>query len=120
MSYIDGFVLAVPTVNKAEYLEHARASVPVFKKYGALRMVENWGVDVPDGEQTSFPKAVKCGVDETVVFSWIEWPSKAARDKGMAAAMTDPFFQNEDSRVPYDGSRMIFGGFETLLDEAST
>jgi len=93
--------------------------VPVFKKYGALRVVENWGVDVPDGEQTSFPMAVKATEDETVVFSWIEWPSKAARDKGMEAAMTDPFFQNEDGHVPYDGARMIFGSFETILDETS-
>ena len=119
MTYIDGFVLAVPTANKAAYLEHARASVPVFKKYGALRMVENWGVDVPDGERTSFPMAVKCQADETVVFSWIEWASRAARDTGMEALMKDPFFQNEDGRVPYDGARMIFGSFETLLDETS-
>jgi len=116
MSYIDGFVLAVPTAKKEEYLEHARASVPVFKKYGALRMVENWGVDVPGGEQTSFPLVVKAEEDETVVFSWIEWPSKAAREAGMEAAIKDPFFQNEDMAVPYDGARMIFGSFETILD----
>lgn len=119
MSYIDGFVLAVPTANKEAYLEHARASAPVFKKYGALRLVENWGVDVPDGEQTSFPKAVKCGADETVVFSWIEWPSKVARDTGIKEAEKDPFFQNDDGVVSYDGARMVFGSFETILDERS-
>jgi uncharacterized protein YbaA (DUF1428 family) len=116
MTYIDGFVLAVPTDNKEAYLAHARESVPVFQKYGALRLVENWGVDVPDGEQTSFPLAVKATEDETVVFSWIEWPSKAARDAGMKQAEKDPFFQNEGGVVPYDGMRMIFGSFETILD----
>ena len=116
MTYIDGFVLAVPTDKKEAYLAHARESVRVFQKYGALRLVENWGVDVPDGEQTSFPLAVKATEDETVVFSWIEWPSKAARDAGMKQAEKDPFFQNEGGVVPYDGTRMIFGSFETILD----
>ncbi len=117
MSYVDGFVLAVPTANRAAYLEHARASVAVFKKHGAVRVVETWGADVPDGEVTSFPMAVKCQPDETVVFSWIEWPSKAVRDAGMEKLVDDPFFQNEDASVPYDGGRMIFGGFEMILDE---
>lgn len=115
MSYIDGFVVAVPTANKEAYLQHARDSVVVFKKHGALRVMENWGADVPDGELTSFPKAVKLKEDETVVLSWIEWPSKEARDKGMAALETDPFFENEE--MPFDGNRMIFGSFETILDE---
>ena len=117
MTYVDGFVVAVPDANKDRYLEQARRSVPVFKKYGALRCVENWGVDVPDGKTTSFPLAVRCAPGETVVFSWIEWPSKEARDEGMEAAMKDPFFTTPDDPDAFDGSRMIFGSFETILDE---
>lgn len=116
MTYVDGFVIAVPTANKDAYLEHAKACVPVFKKYGALRLVETWGVDVPDGEVTSFPMAVKAKPDETVMFSWIVWPSKEVRDDGMEAAMQDPFFA-EGYELPFDGKRMIFGSFETILDE---
>ena len=117
MSYVDGFVIAVPTANKEAYLMHAQACVPVFKKYGAVRLVETWGNDVPDGEQTSFPMAVKAKPGETIVFSWIEWPSKEARDKGMEKAMKDPFFANEDQTMPFDGARMIFGSFDVILDE---
>ena len=116
MTYIDGFVAAVPTKNKAAYLKHAKDSVSVFKKYGALRCVENWGVDVPDGDVTSFPLAVKAKPDETVVLAWIVWPSKEVRDKGMEEAVKDPFFSQE-MEIPFDGSRLIFGGFETILDE---
>ena len=115
MSYVDGFVIAVPTAKKEAYLKMAQESVPVFKKYGALRLVENWGVDVPEGELTSFPMAVQLKPDETVVFSWIEWPSKEVRDTGMEAAMEDPFFAQEDA-MPFDGKRMIFASFETILD----
>ena len=115
MTYIDGFVLAVPTAKKEAYLKHAKDCVPIFKKYGALRLVENWGVDVPDGEVTSMPTAVQLKPDETVLFSWIEWPSKEVRDKGMEELMKDPFFQQEHE-IPFDGKRMIFGGFETILD----
>ncbi|MEO0466324.1 MAG: DUF1428 domain-containing protein [Pseudomonadota bacterium] len=115
MTYVDGFVLAVPTANKQAYLDHARDCVPIFKKYGALRCVENWGVDVPDGETTSFPMAVKAEPGETVMFSWIVWPSKEARDTGMEALMKDPFFA-QDMDMPFDGKRMIFGSFETILD----
>ncbi|MEL7130602.1 MAG: DUF1428 domain-containing protein [Pseudomonadota bacterium] len=117
MTYVDGFVLAVPTANKAAYLNHAKASAPIFKKYGAERVVECWGDDVPDGEVTSFPMAVKLKPDETVVFSWIIWPSKAARDRGMEQAVKDPFFEAEGARMPFDGKRMIFGGFETIMDK---
>lgn len=115
MGYIDGFVLAVPEDKKDDYLEHARACVPVFKKYGAVRLVENWGVDVPDGELTSFPMAVKCKPGEVVMFSWVEWPSKTVRDTGMKALVKDPFFA-QDHAIPFDGKRMLLGSFETVLD----
>jgi len=116
MTYIDGFVVSVPTKNKEAYIKHAKESVPVFKKYGALRCVENWGTDVPEGELTSFPKAVQAQPDETVVMAWIVWPSKDARDVGMVKAEADPFFAG-DGEMPFDGKRMIFGGFETIVDE---
>ena len=115
MTYIDCFVAAVPIENKDAYLEHARITSPVFKKYGALRVVDNWGDDVPDGEVTSFPLAVKAKQGEVIVFSWIEWPSKEARDKGMEQCMSDPIF-NSDMEMPFDGKRMLIGSFETISD----
>ena len=117
MSYVDGFVIPVPKANKEEYIRVAKACAPVFKKYGALRCVENWGVDVPNGEVTSFPMSVKLKEDETVVFSWILWPSKEVRDAGMDKAMKDPFFSAENMPMPFDTKRLIFGSFETIVDE---
>ncbi|MBL8381651.1 MAG: DUF1428 domain-containing protein [Burkholderiales bacterium] len=114
MSYIDGFVLAVPTADRAAYLDHAREAARVFKDHGALRVVECWGDDVPEGKLTSFPLAVQCRPEETVVFSWIHWPSRAARDAGMARAMDDARLTS--SAMPFDGKRMIFGGFTVALD----
>ncbi len=117
MTYIDGFVAAVPTANKAEYLEHATKASVVFKRHGALKLVETWGDDVPDGEVTSFPMAVKCGADETVVLSWIVWPSKAVRDAGMQKIMHDPDMQPDVNPMPFDGKRLIYGGFDVILDD---
>ena len=85
MTYVNGFVAAVPTANKQRFIEHARLAAEVFKEHGALQVMECWGEDVPEGETTSFPMAVRRGDDETVVFSWIVWPSKAASDAAMAA-----------------------------------
>ncbi len=117
MSYIDGFLAAVPTANKDDYLRHAKAAAIVFKEHGALGLVENWGTDVPEGKRTSMPLAVQCKDNETVVFSWISWPDKATRDAGMALAMADPRLQAEVNPIPYDGHRLIFGGFETILSQ---
>jgi uncharacterized protein YbaA (DUF1428 family) len=116
MPYIDGFVAAVPTANKAAYKKHAEDAAVVFKQHGALKLVECWGDDVPPGEVTSFPMAVKCRDDETVVFSWILWPSREARNAGMEKAMTDPRLQPDVNPMPFDGKRMIFGGFEMIVD----
>ncbi|MEO7336147.1 MAG: DUF1428 domain-containing protein [Caldimonas sp.] len=116
MNYIDGFVAAVPTENREAYRRHAEAAVPVFKEHGALRVVECWGDDVPQGKLTSFPMAVKCQPDETVVFSWIVWPSRALRDAGMKKVMSDPRLQPDKNPMPFDGKRMIYGGFETLVE----
>ena len=114
MAYVDGFVLAVPTANKDAYLKLAETAAPIFKDHGAIKMVECWGDDVPDGELTSFPMAVKKTDDETVVFSWIIWPSREARNEGIKAAMADPRLEGSD--MPFDGKRMIFGGFEIIFE----
>lgn len=116
MSYVDGFVLAVPTANKDEYIRHAAKAFDVFKEFGALKTAECWGDEVPDGELTSFPMAVKCEPEETVVFSWLWWPSKAVRDEAMPKCMQDPRLQPDVNPMPFDGKRMIFGGFEVLFE----
>ncbi|HVI98866.1 MAG TPA: DUF1428 domain-containing protein [Sphingomonas sp.] len=112
--YVDGMVAPVPTAAKDDYLAHARMAANLFRKAGATRLVENWGVDVPDGKVTDFKRAVDAKPDETVVFSWIEWPDKQTRDAGMARIMEDPVMR--DTPMPFDGKRMIFGGFVPVLD----
>jgi uncharacterized protein YbaA (DUF1428 family) len=114
MSYIDGFVVPVPTNNKAKYREMSTKAWAMFKEYGALRQVECWGNDVPDGKVTDFKGAVKAKSDETVVFSWIVWPSKQVRDKAYEKMKDDSRMKPDD--MPFDGQRMIYGGFEILLD----
>ena len=116
MSFVDGFVAAVPVKKKQEYIKLAETMAAIFKEYGALKVVENWGVDVPEGKLTSFTMAVKREEDEAVVFSWIIWPDKKARDKAWEKAMTDPRMQHNDV-MPFDGKRMIYGGFENILDD---
>ena len=115
MTYVDGFVVAVPTANREAYRKMAEEAAAVFKELGELQQVECWGVDVPDGEVTSFPMAVKCKADETVVFSWILWPSREQRDEGHKKFMADPRIQAMTD-MPFDGKRMIFGGFEVIFD----
>lgn len=115
MPYIDGFVAAVPIASKDAYITHAQTAGEVFKAHGALDYVECWGDDVPDGEVTSFPMAVQCRENETVVFSWITWSSRVARDEGMSKVMEDPRMQPEINPMPFDGKRLIFGGFEMLV-----
>ncbi len=114
MNYVDGFVAAVPAANKDAYLAHARTALGIFKELGAIRVVECWGDDVPDGKVTDFRGAVKAQEGEDIIFSWIEWPSKAIRDVGMKKMMEDPRMQNME--MPFDGKRMIVGGFSMILD----
>ena len=116
MTYVDGFVAAVPTVNREAYRRHAAAAAAVFREQGALSVVECWGDDVPDGKLTSFPMAVKRQADETVVFSWVTWPSRQVRDDGMKKVMADPRLQPDVNPMPFDGQRLIYGGFEVIVD----
>lgn len=115
MNYIDGYVLAVPNANRESYTKIATEMAQMFKEFGALSVVECWGDDVPEGKLTSFPMAVKCEPQETVVFSWVEWPSRAARDVGMQKAKADPRMQPSAHTMPFDGKRMILGGFQMIV-----
>jgi uncharacterized protein YbaA (DUF1428 family) len=115
MTYIDGFVIPVPAANKEAYRSMAEKVAPIFKEYGALQLVECWGDDVPDGKVTDFRRAVQAGPDENVVFSWVVWPSKAVRDAASPKLMADPRLQPDDG-MPFDGRRLIYGGFELLVD----
>ena len=116
MTYVDGFVVAVPTANREAYRKHAESAATVFKEHGALKLVECWGDDVPEGKVTSFPMAVKRKDDETVVFSWVLWPSREVRDEGMKAVMADSRIQPDVNPMPFDGTRLIYGGFEVIVD----
>ena len=116
MTYVEGFVVAVPTANKEAYRKHAADAAALFKEFGVARMVEAWGDDVPDGKVTDFRRAVQATADEVVCFSWVEWSDKATRDAAMAKMMEDPRMDPANMQVPFDGKRMIFGGFEALVD----
>ncbi|WP_417607416.1 DUF1428 domain-containing protein [Primorskyibacter flagellatus] len=124
MSYIDGFVIAVPTANKQKFIDHAKLGDSVFIDLGATRVVECWGDDVQVGKVTDFGKAVQAKEDETVVFSWIEWPDKETRDAAMKTMFdwmeypvkADPRMDPEKNPMPFDGKRLIYGGFEPVVE----
>ena len=119
MSYIDGFVIAVPTANKQKFIDHARHFDSMFLELGATRVIEGWGDDVPEGKVTDFQRAVQATHEETVAFSWVEWPDKATRDAGMKKMMEDPRMDpsNPDNPpMPFDGKRMIYGGFAQVVE----
>ena len=113
MTYVDGFVVAVPTANQQRYVAHAEGALALFKEFGVARMVEGWGDDVPRGEINDMYGAVQAKADETVLFSWVEYPDKATRDAAGEKMMSDP--QMQAMKMPFDGSRLIYGGFETLF-----
>jgi uncharacterized protein YbaA (DUF1428 family) len=116
MTYVDGFVAAVPTANKQAYLDMAARVAPIFRKHGALAVIECWGDDVPEGKINSFHTAVMRKDDETVIFSWIVWPSKAVRDGAHEASMADMNEAFPEQPRVFDGQRMIWGGFEMILN----
>jgi uncharacterized protein YbaA (DUF1428 family) len=120
MSYIDGFVIAVPKANKQKFIDHATNADSMFIEMGAIRVVECWAEDVPDGTITDFRMAVKATEDEEIIFSWIEWPDKETRDKSYAVMMDpdnkDPRMDMEKNPMPFDGKRMIYGGFRPVVD----
>ena len=119
MTYIEGFVLAVPTANKDAYRKHAADAAPLFQEFGVTRMVEAWGDDVPRGKTTDFYGAVQAKDDETVVFSWFEYPSKAARDAANEKFMSDPRMKEMGASMPFDGQRMIIAGFDSIVEEGA-
>ena len=116
MTYVDGMIAAVPTARKDDYRAHAEQAAVVFKRHGALSLVDCWGDDVPEGETNSMRSAVLLKPDETVVLSWIIWPDKATRDAGVAKVMADPEMAPETNPMPFDGKRLIFGGFQKIFE----
>jgi uncharacterized protein YbaA (DUF1428 family) len=110
MSYIDAMIAAVPVANKEQYLAYARETGAIFKEFGATECVETWGDDIPDGKVTDFRRSVMATGEEAVVLSWIIWPDKATRDDGWTKVMQDD--RMAQMQTPYDGKRMIHGGFE--------
>lgn len=116
MTHIAGFVVAVPQADREAYRAYAAKAWEIFRRHGALRAVEAWGVDVPQGKRTDFYRAVDAQPGEAVLFSWIEWPDRATCDAAWAAMETDPEMEAMGP-MPFDGSRMILGGFEPILDE---
>lgn len=111
--YVSGFVQPVPDENREAYLASAKAGWKLFEEYGALSMAENWGDDVPEGKLTDLRRAVALEKGETTVFSWIAWPDKQTADACFATMETDERWQQLD--MPFDGKRMIWGGFETIF-----
>lgn len=116
MSYVDGFLVAVPKANLEAYKELTRKAGEVWMEYGARSYVETVADDVPYGEVTSFPRAVQARDDETVIFAWITYESRAARDEINARVMADPRLQGDGWKSVFDGKRMIFGGFEVAVE----
>jgi uncharacterized protein YbaA (DUF1428 family) len=117
MAYVDGFLIPVAESNRAQYAEMAKVGAEVFIAHGATHVSENWGDDLIKGQNTDFYMAVKAEEGENVVFSWISWPSKEARDAGNKAAMDDPRFAEFFGQEIFDGKRMIFSGFQNIVDK---
>jgi uncharacterized protein YbaA (DUF1428 family) len=112
--YVQGFVLAVPEGNRDAYREVAAKFWDIVKDYGALSQIECWEADVKDGTTTDFRMAVKAEPGEKIVFSWSTWPDRATADASQEKLMADPRME-EFGAMPFDGKRMIFGGFEPLF-----
>ncbi len=120
MTYVQGFVVAVPAANKEAYRKHATEAAPIFREFGATRIVEAWGDDIPDGKLTDFKGAVQATPDEVVVFSWLEFPDKAVADAANEKMMSDPRMKEMGASMPFDGKRMIYGGFASLAQQGAS
>ncbi|MEL6360350.1 MAG: DUF1428 domain-containing protein [Pseudomonadota bacterium] len=116
MAYIEGFVIPVPTADKQAFIDFAYKFDTIFKEHGASRILECWEEDVAEGTLTDFRKSVQAKPDESIVFSWIEWPDKQTRDAAMEILTKDPRFDPEVNPMPFDGKRMIFGGFLPVVE----
>ena len=119
MTYFEGFVAAVPEANKEAYQKHAAEAAPIFQEFGVKRHIEAWDSDVPEGKVTDFRKAVEAKPDEKVVFAWFEYPDKATRDSANEKMRSDPRMKGMGETMPFDGKRMIYGGFEAIVEEGS-
>ena len=117
MTYVEGFLVAVPSENRELYQKHASGAAPLFHEFGATRMVEAWGDDVQHGKVTDFYRAVQAKEGEEVVFSWFEYPDRATRDAANEKMMSDPRMEQMGAEMPFDGQRMIFSGFDSFVDE---
>ena len=118
MSYIQGFLIAVPKAKKQAYIDSARAAAPIFREYGALRVVEAWSETIADGKVTDFKRAVLATAEEAVVFSWIEWPDQQTCEAASAKMQTDERWKDMPE-MPFDGKRMVWGGFDPIFDTQS-
>ncbi|TMM48937.1 DUF1428 domain-containing protein [Qipengyuania marisflavi] len=114
--YVNGFIAAVPEGNKDAYRDTAEKFWELVKEYGALSQVECWEANVPDGHTTDFRRAVKADNGEKIVFSWVTWPDRATADAGEQKMMSDPRME-DFGEMPFDGKRMIFGGFEPIVEK---
>jgi uncharacterized protein YbaA (DUF1428 family) len=120
MTYVEGFVASVPSARREDYRRHSLEMLPLFREFGVQRMVDAWGDDVPPGRVTDFAGAVQATPEETVVFSWLEYPSKAVRDEANRRMMEDARFREAGASMPLDAKRMIYGGFVPIVDEGAS
>ena len=119
MTYFEGFLVPVPEANKEAYRKSAADAAPIFQEFGVKRHMEAWDSDVPEGKVTDFRKAVAAKPEEKVVFSWFEYPNRAARDAANEKIRNDERMKEFGANMPFDGKRMIFGGFDAIVEEGS-
>jgi uncharacterized protein YbaA (DUF1428 family) len=119
MTYFEGFIVPVPEANKDTYRQHAAEAAPIFQDIGVERHFEAWDSDVPEGKVTDFRKAVDAKPEEKIVFSWFEYPDRATRDAANQKMMSDPRMAEMGANMPFDGMRMIMGGFKAIVEEGS-
>ena len=116
MPYFEGFVTTVPTAKKDDYIQHAKQGLAILKEHGVRRTVENWGDDVQEGKLTDFRRAVQARPDETVVFSWFEYPDRTTRDAVSEKMKADSRMEKMAATMPFDGKRMIYAGFVPIVE----